>query len=96
MKQLYNDPRNHVKPKEQIAQLLGKETGTMINSVADKTADRIATILQEGSNELQPVKDQNDRLAGSTKLSIEKQQEEAQQQMEEAKKKIKETEDRLK
>ena len=39
----------------------------MINTVADKTADRISNILQEGSKELGPVKLENERLAGESK-----------------------------
>lgn len=68
----------------------------MINTVADKTADRISNILQEGSKELVPVKEQNARLAGETKESIERQKEAAERAMEDAKKKIADTEARLK
>jgi len=68
----------------------------MINTVADKTANRIATILQEGSNELVPVKEENARMAGESKIAIERQKELAEKAMIAAKKKIAETEESLK
>ena len=71
MKQINNDPRNHLQPKDYIENLLGKDTGKMINHVADNTADKITNILREGSAQLEQVKAENEKKTGVSKQKVE-------------------------
>ena len=93
MKQLQNDSRNHLKPKDYIEQLLGKEKGKVINIVSDNTAGKITKILQDGSAQLDKVKKAQEEETGQSKMAIEEQEFEAEKQMQEAKQRIKESEE---
>lgn len=71
MKQLYNDPRNHVKRDDYVKAIVGKETGESINEVADATTEEVLQALMSSSAELSPLKNERDGTIKEQRNSIE-------------------------
>ena len=96
MKQLYADPRNHMKTEDYVETVLGKKNANSINSMTAKTADRIMQTLADGTKQLGVIKKVNEKITGKSKEKIEEAEIDAERKIEEAKRKIEESERELK
>ena len=70
LKQLYNDPRNHIKEHEITEQIVGKPKGQLINWLAGQASREITDALTDGSKELDKIKAKRDQKFGDKRRAI--------------------------
>ena len=70
MKQIYNDPKNHIKEHEVTEMLVGKPKGQVINYIAGQASSKITDAIEQGSKELQVIKEMRDQAAGEKRKKI--------------------------
>ena len=71
LKQLYNDPRNHIQEHEETEMLVGKPKGQLINWIAGEATKEITDALEQGSKELKYLNGKREKRVGKLRREIE-------------------------
>ena len=69
-KQLFNDPKNHIKEHEVTEMIVGKPKGQIINWLAGEASRKITDAIEQGSQELSVIKEMRDQTSGQKRDKI--------------------------
>ena len=69
-KQLFNDPKNHIKEHEVTEMIVGKPKGQIINWLAGEASRKITDAIEQGSQELSVIKEMRDQASGQKRDKI--------------------------
>ena len=90
-KQLYNDPRNHIKEHEVTEMIVGKPRGQIINWIAGEASRKITDTIEQGSQELGVIKEMREQASGEKRNQIIEKAQDAQNEYNTAKARMEKT-----